>query len=451
MPVVEKNMNPDEGLNDILKVVVKDLNLVNDNTPSVDIFDLDYLEARIKQVHEAFPEDFFTHALAMKSNSMRGVLKTVMAHDFMGAEGASIAEVVHAVTCGFKPSHVVYDSPVKSKVDLKKALDLGVIINLDNEFEMEVVDELLKNECKGLETPSIGLRLNPVVGGGTISIFNTATKLSKFGLPLVEETRERILDLFKKYEWLNGVHFHVGSQGNPLELFVSAAKIVMAFVKEIESTCQRKLKTIDIGGGLSTSYTDASEPKGFEFQTYRQQLQEAAPDLFSGRYRIVTEFGRSLMLKAGKTLTRIETIKKWLPEVQPIILTHVGSNQFPRETYVPQFYSHRMDVVSCETGTVKDEGKKVTYDIGGCLCFQGDYLKKDLELYEAKQGDILLIHETGAYTMAMYSKFNSILPSPVFGYRRKEDGGFSVVCIKERETFEETLAFWGSETPRIVQ
>ena len=43
--------------------------------------------------------------------------------------------------------------------------------------------------------------------------------------------------------------------------------------------------------------------------------------------QIVTEFGRSLMLKAGKTLTRIETIKKWLPEVQPIILTHVGSNQ----------------------------------------------------------------------------------------------------------------------------
>ena len=34
------------------------------------------------------------------------------------------------------------------------------------------------------------------------------------------------------------------------------------------------------------SYTDASEPKGFEFQTYRQQLEEAAPDLFSGRYRV---------------------------------------------------------------------------------------------------------------------------------------------------------------------
>ena len=37
---------------------------------------------------------------------------------------------------------------------------------------------------------------------------------------------------------------------------------------------------------VHNSYTDASEPKGFEFQTYRQQLQEAAPDLFSGRYRV---------------------------------------------------------------------------------------------------------------------------------------------------------------------
>ena len=64
-----------------------------------------------------------------------------------------------------------------------------------------------------------------VVGGGTISIFNTATKQSKFGLPLLEETRGRILDLYKKYHWLNSIHFHVGSQGNPIQLFVESAKV----------------------------------------------------------------------------------------------------------------------------------------------------------------------------------------------------------------------------------
>ena len=70
----------------------------------------------------------------------------------------------------------------------------------------------------------------------------------------------------------------------------------------------------------------------------------------------------------------------------------------------------------------------------------------------AVPGDILLIHETGGYTMAMYSKFNSILPSSTYGYRRnKETGEYSVVCIKERESFEETLAFWGSASPRVVR
>ena len=143
----------------------------------------------------------------------------------------------------------------------------------------------------------------------------------------------------------------------------------MEFIGEIEEKCGRKIVTIDIGGGLSTSYVDAPEPAGFEYQTYRHRLEEIVPSLFSGRYKVITEFGRSLALKAGKTLTRIETIKQWLPDVQPIILTHVGSNQFIREAYVPHFYMHRMDVIDSE-GNLKTSGPKVTYDIGGCLCFQ---------------------------------------------------------------------------------
>ena len=120
--------------------------------------------------------------------------------------------------------------------DLKKALDLGVVVNLDNEFEMEMVDELMKESRLegGGGSFMIGLRLNPVVGGGNISIFNTATKLSKFGLPLIEETKSRLLDLYSKYTWLNGVHFHVGSQGNPMELFLQAAKVCTIFFVDLE-------------------------------------------------------------------------------------------------------------------------------------------------------------------------------------------------------------------------
>jgi len=255
-------------------------------------------------------------------------------------------------------------------------LDLGVVINLDNEYEMEIVDELIK--AQGLSCPVtkgrvqvIGLRINPAFEqGGKIEANNTSVRESKFGLPLVEETKERMIDLFRKYDWLNGVHFHVGSQGNPLKLFVNAARIIMGFVNDVERCCDKKIHTIDIGGGLSTDFENGPEPKGFEFTTYRRELEKAAPDLFSGRYQIVTEMGGSLIQKAGKTLVRIETVKNWLSDVRPILLTHVGANQFPFEVYLPEDSGHRFDIVCPDSGRVKRGGPKKAYDIAGCLCFQ---------------------------------------------------------------------------------
>ena len=43
-------------------------------------------------------------------------------------------------------------------------------------------------------------------------------------------------------------------------------------------------------------------------------------------------------------------------------------------------------------------------DLAGPMCFQGDYLAKEVELSAPLGGDILAIHDTGAYTMAMYYK-----------------------------------------------
>lgn len=41
-------------------------------------------------------------------------------------------------------------------------------MNLDNEYEASIVDQLLNNECRDFEPPIIGMRVNPVVGGGKI-------------------------------------------------------------------------------------------------------------------------------------------------------------------------------------------------------------------------------------------------------------------------------------------
>ena len=82
------------------------------------------------------------------------------------------------------------------------------------------------------------------------------------------------------------------------------------------------------------------------------------------------------------------------------------------------------------------------------LILQGDYLAKGVSLPESiKTGDILIIHDTGANAMSMYSKFNSNIPNPVYGFSVISQ---KIFCFKEREILTETLAFWGSKHPRLI-
>jgi diaminopimelate decarboxylase len=59
---------------------------------------------------------------------------------------------------------------------------------------------------------------------------------------------------------LDGIFFHVGSQFIPLDSFVRASKFCLELVEEIEDFCGRDLKTIDIGGGISSAYNSPTEP-----------------------------------------------------------------------------------------------------------------------------------------------------------------------------------------------
>lgn len=65
------------------------------------------------------------------------------------------------------------------------------------------------------------------------------------------------------------------------------------------------------------------------------------------------------------------------------------------------------------------EGEFIEQDIGGPLCFQGDYLAKGRELPKIQDGDLLIMHDTGGYTYSLYSRFNSI----------QAPGGFSKSCF----------------------
>ena len=68
----------------------------------------------------------------------------------------------------------------------------------------------------------------------------------------------------------------------------------------------------------------------------------------------------------------MEYVKQWLPNQIPIALVHVGKNQFYTEVYWPDVRKHRFDIADSH-GKLR-KGAKVTFNIAGPLCFQGDYL-----------------------------------------------------------------------------
>jgi diaminopimelate decarboxylase len=420
--------------------------ILHDENPLINLFDWDAYTARLDNLNAGLPEKEFNHAVAVKANPLRGILREAQARGF-GAECASFAEAKHALSLGFQPRKVVYDSPCKTLGELKELLLAGVYINLDNETEVEKVRQVFEElgdagYPSGKHHDQIGLRVNPVVGGGTIDATSTATVTSKFGLPLTPETHDRLIKLFKDNEWLQGVHVHVGSQGCPIDLLVAGAKKAVQFALEINAQVGRQqIKVMDIGGGMPTVY-DGGVEEAYDFKEYGDALRLQVPELFtSGFTSIITEFGRSIFVKPGIVVSKVEAVKDWAG--QHIGVVHVGADQFPRTAYLPELWSHCITVLGSD-GKVKPQTSEfIKQDIAGPLCFSGDFMAKQQLLPLIQVGDFVVIHDTGGYTMSMQSKYNSRQASSVHAYTRKQDGSVKFALLKTRETAEEALAFWG--------
>ena len=58
-------------------------------------------------------------------------------------------------------------------------------------------------------------------------------------------------------------------------------RVLLDFIRDIEARCPGQIKVVDIGGGLSTSYTQREEPEGFTYQKYRDLLDKEADKIIN--------------------------------------------------------------------------------------------------------------------------------------------------------------------------
>jgi len=394
-------------------------------------YNLSFLEERILDLEKQFPENTL-HSIAMKANPLFRIQEKI--RDLgAGSEVASLPELQLAIAAGFERDKIVFDSPCKTLEEIAFALEMGVHLNADSFHELERIDQLLK---KMKSDSVIGIRINPQVGTGSIKSTSVAGTISKFGVPLLTG-RQELFKAFRKYPWLTGVHLHIGSQGMPVDLLTKGMKRVLDFTEEVNSLLQKpngkkRITVFDIGGGLAVSYRQNRE--AISMQQYRTSLGKEVPALFSGDYRLITEFGRYIHTNTAWAASRVEYVKR--EKDYNIIMSHLGADFMLRECYNPQDWHHEIGVMDAD-GNLKNPAKKEKYFIAGPLCFAGDIIGHDLELPLVEEGDYLIIHDVGGYTLSMWSRYNSRQVPMVVGYRNDE-----LEVLKEREGIEEVIGFW---------
>eukprot|EP01116_Phalansterium_solitarium_P024929 TRINITY_DN9290_c0_g1_i1.p1 TRINITY_DN9290_c0_g1~~TRINITY_DN9290_c0_g1_i1.p1 ORF type:complete len:408 (+),score=118.31 TRINITY_DN9290_c0_g1_i1:51-1274(+) len=374
--------------------------LLSEDTPLAIFYNLSHYRREIQKLIGAFPSHF-VHTMAVKANPVLRCLEFASELG-LGFESASLGELVQSLKAA-PASRCVFDSPAKTRAELKLALERGVYVNLDNFQELDRVTEMVASNS--YETLNVGLRINPQIGFGAIKEFSTAGAVSKFGIPL--EYRDDIIAAFRSRPWLNGVHVHVGSQGMTPDAMLDGIRHTVALALEVNAAVGRaQISYVDIGGGLSVNFDDERDetPTAISFQDFAGQLKEAVPALFDGSFKAVfTEFGRRLNAKPGFIVSRVEYAK--VSGGRNIGIVHAGADLFVRTVWMPSKWPIRVSVVTPD-GDLK-QGTPEKQDIAGPCCFGGDIIAHERELPRIAQNDWIIAHDTGAYYYSSWCYYNS--------------------------------------------
>jgi diaminopimelate decarboxylase len=408
--------------------------LLDDETPLAAFVLTPAVQHTVETLKQAFPPAF-EHMFAAKANTMRRALELVR-NCGMGCEVASPGELEQALRAGFEPARIVFDEPAKTPAVLRRVLELGVNLNIDNFQEFERVRSM-----SGLigGRPSIGFRLNPQVGAGSIDAMSTATASSKFGVALEDPgNRQALIDCYRRNPWMTSVHVHVGSQGCSLDIMAAGIGKTAALAEEINAEVgQKQVDTIDIGGGLPVNF--ASEDVTPTFGDFAQLLRERVPVLFGGDYRVRTEFGRTIFAKNGFIASRIEYTKK--SGGRHIAIGHAGAQVLTRTVFMPEHWKVR--ITGYDARGARKSGENVVQDVGGPLCFAGDMAGRAIEMPLLEPGDYVVLHDTGAYYFSNPFYYNALPAPPVYGASMDEDGNVQFDCWRNQQSVDAMLAAIG--------
>ena len=362
----------------------------------------------------------FREYFAVKATPNPFLLK-ILHEEGCGCDCATYTELLLSEAVGITGHDVVFSSNVTPELDMRKARDMGVYINLDDATYVDFLASM------GPVPETVCLRYNP---GGSFSLGNTIMDMprdAKYGMT-EDQMAGAITRLMKLGTKHFGVHAFLASNTTTNEYYPALAGQLFRLAVRLRNATGAHISFIDLSGGIGVDYRP-EQPRcdiGVIGEGVRVKYEEILTPNDMGDVAIFTELGRFMLAPYGHLISTVIHEKH-------IYREYVGLDACAANLMRPAMYGayHHITVLGKEDAILDH-----VYDVTGGLCENNDKFAIERSLPEIQIGDIVAIHDTGAHGFSMGYNYNGKLRSAEV--LLKEDGNFQL--IRRAETPEDYFA-----------
>ncbi|MFO7753262.1 MAG: diaminopimelate decarboxylase [Desulfobacteraceae bacterium] len=390
-----------------------------------------YDEKGIKETGEQMNAAFsdikgFREFFAVKALPNPHIMKIMQKNGF-GFDCSSSPEVLLARQIGSDGEDIMFTSNNTGKEQFATALAHGgCILNLDDISLVSKTPDMPELIC---------FRYNPGPRRKGNRIIGNPVE-SKYGV-----SHEQIKSAYEQAIKLGasrfGIHTMLASNELDFEYMVETTRMILGVVKTLSKELGIEFEFINIGGGLGIPYEPGQQPLNLEAMAEGIIGELNLFEKENGYMpRLFMESGRYMTGPHGALVTAVINHKN-------IYRKYVGVDASMSALMRPGIYEtyHHIHI----HGKEHSEDREVV-DVVGSLCENIDKFAIQRKLPATEEGDLVVIHDTGAHGHAMGFNYNGNLrPKELL---LKEDG--TIELIRRQETVRDYFATLDYEPDRLV-
>lgn len=389
------------------------------------VFSENNLRRKIREARRAFESVYpdVTFAWSYKTNYLNAICRVFHQEQSM-AEVVSGFEYEKARHNGMPGNRIIFNGPYKTMAELRRAVDEGAMIQVDNRDEALALARLAEERNGEI---AVGIRVH--LDTGTHAVW------SKFGFSADDGEALRMIGWLTANTRLRirGVHCHIGTFMLDSGAYATAARAVVELALAAEAAGAGPIEYLNLGGGFASharlhgQYLPPEQATP-AFDDYARAICETIKQHWpAGRPlpHLYLETGRALVDEAGYLIASVVAVKQRriadagaaLAAYGKGAVTSSGVSATRRNAVVVDAGINILYTTAWYQPTIYPAQQSATVvqatTVYGCLCMNIDVIREEAALPDLRNGDAVVIHPAGAYNITQSMQFITYRPAVV--------------------------------------